>query len=102
MSLVVENKSDDFNKEIKHDFKYPLNIKSGLPRWLSGRESAYHCRRCRFYLRVGKLPGGGNGNPFLNEEPIFLPEKSHGQRILVGYSPEELGRLQSMGLQSQT
>ena len=28
----------------------------------------------------GKSPGKGNGNP-------LLPEKSHGQRSLVGYSP---------------
>ena len=30
----------------------------------------------------GRLPGGGNGNPLL----YFLPEKSHGQRSLAGYS----------------
>ena len=30
-----------------------------------------------------RSPGGGNGNPL----PVFLPEKSHGQRSLVGYSP---------------
>ena len=29
----------------------------------------------------GRSPGGGNGNP------VFLPEKSLGQRSLVGYSP---------------
>ena len=27
-------------------------------------------------------PGEGHGNP-----PVFLPEESHGQRSLVGYSP---------------
>ena len=31
----------------------------------------------------GGSPGDENGNPTL----IFLPEKSHGQRSLVGYSP---------------
>ena len=31
----------------------------------------------------GRFPGEGNGNPF----PVFLPEKFHGQRSLVGYSP---------------
>ena len=30
----------------------------------------------------GKFPGKGNGNPL----PVFLPEKSHGQRNLEGYS----------------
>ena len=32
----------------------------------------------------GRCPRGGNGNP----TPIFLPGESHGQRSLVGYSPE--------------
>ena len=31
---------------------------------------------------LGISPGGGNGNPLL----YFLPEKSHGQRSLAGYS----------------
>ena len=32
----------------------------------------------------GRSPGEGNGNfPFL----VFLPEKFHGRRSLVGYSP---------------
>ena len=38
----------------------------------------------------GRPPGEGNGNPL----PVFLPEKSHGQRSLVGCSPwghKELG-----------
>ena len=29
---------------------------------------------------LGRSPGEGNGN-------LFLPEKSHGQRSLAGYSP---------------
>ena len=40
------------------------NLSSGgLPSWLSGKESACQCRRCRFDPLVGKTPGGGNGNP---------------------------------------
>ena len=31
----------------------------------------------------GRSPGGGHGYP----TPVFLPEKSHGQRSLEGYSP---------------
>ena len=34
-----------------------------FPWWLSGKESAYQCRRHRHDPRVGKIPGGGNGNP---------------------------------------
>ena len=30
---------------------------------------------------LGRYPGGGNGNS------LFLPEKSHGQKSLEGYSP---------------
>ena len=33
--------------------------------------------------RLGRSPGGGNGNPL----PVLLPRESHGQRSLVGYSP---------------
>ena len=32
----------------------------------------------------GRSSGEGNGNPLT---PVFLREKSHGQRSLVGYSP---------------
>ena len=34
-------------------------------------------------LGLGRSPGGRNGNP----APVFLSEKSHGQRSLAGYSP---------------
>ena len=33
----------------------------------------------------GRSPGGINSNPLT---PVFLPEKSHRQRSLVGYSPK--------------
>ena len=32
----------------------------------------------------GRSPGGGHGQP----TPVFLPEESHRQRRLVGYSPQ--------------
>ena len=35
-------------------------------------------------LWLGRSPGIGNGNPLQFQ---FLPEKSRGQRILVGYGP---------------
>ena len=34
-----------------------------LPRWLSGKESTCQCRRYGVNPQVGKIPGGGNGNP---------------------------------------
>ena len=56
---------------------------SGLPWWLSGKESACQCRRHEFNPWVGKIPWRKNWQP----TPVFLPGKSHGQRSLVGYSP---------------
>ena len=62
----------------------PLMLFLGLPRWLSGKESACQHRRCG--LDLWAL---GWEDP-LEEEmattPAFLPGKSHGQRSLSGYS----------------
>ena len=58
----------------------------GLPRWLRGNKSAYQCRRHRrhgFSSWVGKIPWRRKWQPTL----VFLPEKFHGQRILVGCRP---------------
>ena len=67
--------------------KYLLNIYNitgGLPwRLLSGKESARQCRRHSFYPWVRKILWKKKWQPTL----IFLPEKSHGQRSLVGYGP---------------
>ena len=59
---------------------------SGLPQWLSGRESACLWRRRkrhRFDPWVGKIPWRTKWQP----TPVFLPGQLHGQRILEGYSP---------------
>ena len=55
-----------------------------LPRWLSGEESACQCRRFRLCPWVGKIPWRRKWQP----TPVFLPGKPHGQRSLVGYSPQ--------------
>ena len=50
-----------------------------------GKESVYYCRRhrrCRFDLWVGKISWRVKWQPTL----VFLPEKSHGQRSLIGHS----------------
>ena len=39
------------------------NIYWGLPWWLSGKESACQCRRCRLSPQIRKIPREGNGNP---------------------------------------
>ena len=49
------------------------------PRWLSGKEPACQCRRCRFGAWVGKIPW--------QSTPVFVPGKSYAQRSLAG-SPQ--------------
>ena len=68
-----------------------------LPRWLSGKESVCQCRRHKrheFDPWVGKIPWNRKWQP----TPVFLPEKSHGQRILGG-SGGSRGWVQSIGSQ---
>ena len=55
----------------------------------SGQESACQCRRpkrCGFHPWVGKIPWRRKQQP----APVLLPGKFHGQRSLVGYSPQGL------------
>ena len=61
---------------------------TGLPRWLSGKESACQCRTCRshgFDPWVGKIPWRRRKWQPTPVFPVFLPGTSHGQRSLVGY-----------------
>ena len=62
-------------------FKHCKNL-TGLPWWLSGKESACQCRRLRFYHCVRKIPWRRTWQP----TPVFLPGESHGKRSLAGYS----------------
>ena len=67
----------------------------GLPWWLSGKESACHCRRHR---RRGqsldrKIPWRRKWQP----TPVFLPGKSHGQRSQAGYRPCSHKRVRQNG-----
>ena len=55
---------------------------SGLPWWLSGKESPCQCRTRGFDLWVRKIPWRRKWQP----TPVLLPGKFHGQRSL-GYSP---------------
>ena len=48
-----------------------------------GRESACNAGDQGLIPGSGRSPGGPKWQP----TPVFLPEKSHGQRSLVGYSP---------------
>ena len=58
----------------------------GLPRWYSGKESAYQRRRRkrhRFDPWVGKVPCRRKRQP----TPVFLPGKFHEQKDLARYRP---------------
>ena len=58
----------------------------GRPRWLSGKDSACQCRRCRCVSLIPGLrssPGGGNDNPL----QYSCLENPQGQKSLAGYSP---------------
>ena len=59
----------------------PVSTPMGLPKWLSGKESA--ACRCGFDPWVGKISWSRKWQP----TPVFLPGKSHGQRSLASYSP---------------
>ena len=56
-------------------------VPSGLPMWLSGKESACNTGDMGSTHESGRFPGVGN------ETTLFWPGKSQGQRSLVGYSP---------------
>ena len=67
---------------LKHQNNH-LHLPCRLPWWLSGKEPVCQCRRHGFHPWVRKIPWRRKWQP----TPIYLPEKSHGQRSLVGYSP---------------
>ena len=57
-----------------------------IPKWCSGKQSASQCKRCKspgFDLWVRNISWGRN----CQLTPVFLFEKFHGQRNLVGYNP---------------
>ena len=57
-----------------------------LPWWLSNKESACNTGDARdmgSILGSGRSPWRSKWQPI----PAFLPEKLHGQRSLIGYSP---------------
>ena len=64
----------------------------GIPKWLSGEESACQsrrCRRCTFDPWVRKISWSRNWQP----TPVCLLGKSHGQRSLVGNSSQSCKEL---------
>ena len=71
---------------------YSINTYStytGLPWQLSGKESTCQCSRCWLNLWVRKVPWRKKWQP----TPVFLYEKSHGWKCLVGYSAQGCKRV---------
>ena len=54
-----------------------------FPWWLRWWSVCLHCQRPGFNPWVGKISWRRKWQP----TPVFLPEKSHGRRSLVGFSP---------------
>ena len=77
-------------------FQYYLPNLLGLPRWFSGKDSAYQCRRRR--TCIGK---DGTWAPSLHWEDPLEEETATHSSILAWRTPQtgEPGRLWSMGLQ---
>ena len=65
----------------------------GLPQWLSGKESACNTGDMGL-IPVGKIPWRTAWQP----TSAFLPGESHGQRSLVGYSPQSRKELDTTRL----
>ena len=59
-----------------------LHVGVWLPRWRSGKESAYQCEKCRFDPCAGKVPWSRKWQP----TATVLPGKCLRQRSLVSYS----------------
>ena len=70
---------------INSTYEYTPKGAERLPRWLSGKESTFQCRRhrrCGFNPCVRKIAWITKWQPAL----VFLPGKFHGQRSLAGYN----------------
>ena len=64
-------------------------------RWLSGKESACQCRRCRRCWSdpwIGKIPCRRKWQ----STPVFLLEEPRGQKSLVSYGPWALKELDTI------
>ena len=80
-----------YTGETNNLIKQPC-AKLGFPGGASGKEPACQCRRHKRHGLdpwVGKIPWRRKWQPI----PVFLPEESHGQRNLAGYSPQSLKEL---------
>ena len=64
--------------------KQPSTVNQGFPGGSDGKESACYAGDLGSIPGLRRSPGEGNGNPL----QYSCLENPHGQRILVGYSPQ--------------
>ena len=69
-----------------HYFYKGSSVTIELLRWCSGKELPANARAA---TDLGLIPGWGrsSGGGKWKSNPVFFPGKSHGQKILVGFSP---------------
>ena len=100
---MAEMKQTDNPNKNKHQNQWadasPLPTKElllnagGFPGGADGEESACSAEDPGSIPGSGRSPGEGNGNPPQSDmterqqQPVFLPGESHGQRSLLGYGP---------------
>ena len=78
-------------------------VTKGFPAGSESKQSVCSARdrRCRFHPWFGKIPWRKIRQP----TPVFLPEKSHGQRHLAGCSPKghkELDATEQLSMHAQS
>ena len=74
-------------KDLKEHFGQPnsnMRVSQEVLEIKNSPANEGHIERHRFNPRLGKIPWRTKQQP----TPVFLPGKSHGQRRLVGYSPQ--------------
>ena len=87
LSVLVTCFTRDLFTSSKLSYTLPYTCSYGLLRRHSGKESACQCwryKRHRFDSWLRKRPWKRKWQP----TPVFLPEKSHGQRSSEGCSPK--------------
>ena len=78
------NKTKDFEGTGAKKKKTETLARRGFPWCLRGEGICLQCRRPRFDPWIETIPWRRD-----LPTPVFLPGESHGQRSLVGYSPQE-------------
>ena len=95
----------DFGGKVRgRGLLFLVMVPMGFPGGASGKEPACQRRRhksCGFDSWVGTIPWSRKREP----TPVFLPEKFHRQRSLVGYGPwghKELDTIEHMCMHTHT